>query len=50
MSGEIITVYIKDKRLLNWMDLMIKKGKYRNRSHLIEEAIKKLMIEEGVRY
>ena len=48
--GEVITVYIKDKRLISWMNLVIKKGKYRNRSHLIEEAIKKLMIEEGVRY
>ena len=35
-----------DKKTINLIDLILKKGKYRNKSHVIEKAIEILSEEE----
>ena len=40
-----VTIYIMDPELIRWIDSMVKKGIFRNRSHAIEEAIKLLRKE-----
>ena len=37
-----------DQKLVEWMDQLIEKGLFRNRSHVIEEALK-FMKKEGVK-
>ena len=37
-----------DQKLVEWMDRLIEKGLFRNRSHVIEEALK-FMKKEGVK-
>ena len=36
-----------DKKTISIINSLIKKGKYRNKSHAVEEAIKKLEKEES---
>lgn len=36
-----------DEKTMNMIKLLLKKGKYRNKSHLIEEAIKLLKEKES---
>jgi Arc/MetJ-type ribon-helix-helix transcriptional regulator len=37
-----------DQKLVEWIDKLIEKGLFRNRSHIIEEALK-FMKKEGVK-
>jgi len=37
-----------DQKLVEWIDKLVEKGLFRNRSHIIEEALK-FMKKEGVK-
>ena len=43
--GKKYSIYIKDDELAQWIDMQVRSGRYRNPSHLFEEAAKELREE-----
>lgn len=50
-SEDVVKIKVSvtvDQKLVEWIDELVEKGLFRNRSHIIEEALK-FMKKEGVK-